>query len=114
MTERPNRKPPAVPPTPLERSLSVLGARHPSIDEIAAVRAVMRGTADPGQQRAAMAYMLVELCAVGAAPFAGENTHAASFKSGALAVGLIMGQIADAVLMRFPAIVEGDAFPPSS
>lgn len=112
MTEAPKRKPPAKPPTPLEKSLGVLGARYPTIDEVAAVRAVMRGTADGGQQRLAMTYMMVELCGVGSAPFAGENTHGASFKAGALATGLVMAQIADAVLMRFPS--SDESFPPHS
>jgi hypothetical protein len=79
-----------------------MGARVPTVDEVAAIRALMRGNASPGQQRLAMTYMMVELCGVGSIPFAGENTHGASFRAGSMAAGVAMAQIADAVLMRFP------------
>lgn len=102
MAEPRTRKAPEQPASPLTRSLVVMGSRHPTIDEITAIRALMRGFADAGQQRKAMAYMLVELCHVGSVPFAGENTHGASFRAGSMGVGVTLAQIADAVLMTFP------------
>lgn len=92
--------------TPIEQTLSALGARPPSADEVAAMRALTRGTADSGQQRRAMNYILVELCGVGRVTFAGEATHAAAFRSGSQGVGVAVAQIADAVVMTFPKAVE--------
>lgn len=88
--------------TALQRSLAVIGAREPGVDDVAAIRAIMRGQASPGQQRRAVTYLMIELCGVGAVPFAGEHTHGAAFKAGAMAVGIAMAQIADVVLMSFP------------
>jgi len=102
MAERPTRRPPPPPETALFRTLKVMGARLPSVDEVAAIRALMRGHAEAGQQRRAVLYLMSELCGVGSIPFAGENTHGASFRAGSMAVGVAMAQIADAVLMRFP------------
>lgn len=110
--ERPTRRAPAPPESALMRTLKVMGARMPTVDEVSAIRALMRGNASAGQQRRAMTYMMVELCGVGSIPFAGENTHGASFRAGSMATGVAMAQIADAVLMRFPdehsAPVHGD------
>lgn len=102
MSERPARKPPAQPASPLDATLATLGARRPSVDEVAAIRALMRGHADPIQQQRAMTYFMVEICHVGAAPFSGENTHGSAFRAGSLAAGIALAQIADAVLMSFP------------
>jgi len=90
------------PRNPWDQTIAILGARAPSNDEVTALRALTRGTATPAQQRRAMTYVLVELCGVGRATFAGEKTHSAAFRSGAQGVGLAVVQIADAVLFRFP------------
>lgn len=100
MVERQSK--PKPPPTPLHHTLGTMGARMPSADEVIAIRAMMRGHAEPGQQRKAMTYMLVELCGVGRVPFAGEHTEGTAFRCGSMAVGIAMSQIADAVLLRFP------------
>jgi hypothetical protein len=67
----------------------------------------MRGTASEGQQRAAVAYIMAELCGVGSVPFTGESSHATAFRAGSLAVGIAMGAIADVVIMSFPKMEEG-------
>lgn len=101
MAEQPIRKPrPQV--SRLDVQLKLMGARAPSVDERAALRAWMRGTASPGQQRAAAAYVLTELCGVGSVAFVGGHADATAFRAGSQAVGLAIGAIADAVVMRFP------------
>ena len=100
MVERQTRAKPAV--TPLQRTLSTMAARMPDVDEVAAIRALMRGQAEPGQQRRAVTYMLSQLCGVGSIPFTGEHTEGTAFRCGSMAVGIAMAQIADAVLLRFP------------
>ena len=87
----------------LAGTLAFLGARMPDIDDVAAIRALTRGTASPGQQRRAMSFILSELCQLGTVTFAGENAHGASFRAGAQGVGHAIAQIGGAVLMRFPA-----------
>jgi hypothetical protein len=79
-----------------------MGARAPTIDDIAAIRAITRGNADRGQQKRAMAYILQQLCGVGRVSFAGEGTNTTAFRLGAQAVGVAIAQIGDAVVMRFP------------
>lgn len=90
------------PPSAVERSLKALGARMPSTDEAAAIRALARGNADSVQQMRAITYMLSELCGVGRITFSGEATHTSAFRNGATAVALAFAQIGGAVLMRFP------------
>lgn len=107
----------------LDGTLKFLGANAPARDDIAAIRALTRGNATPGQQRRAMTYILGELCQLGSVTFAGENTHGASFRAGAQGVGHAIAQIGGAVLMRFPADAEepesgaaedvGEPVPPS-
>lgn len=101
-TTLPRTREPKPPVSELQRSLTVLGAALPKVDQIAAVRAVARGTATPGQQRMAMTYLLGELCGIGKVTFAGEHTHGGAFRSGAQGVGIAFSQIADAVLFSFP------------
>ena len=89
-------------PNSLDTTLSLLGASAPSVDEIAAIRALTRGHADPMQQRRAITYIMGQLCNVGGVTFTGEQSHTASFRSGSQAVAVAIAQIADAVLLRFP------------
>lgn len=88
--------------TRLDAQLKLMGARAPTNDERVAIRAWMRGVASPGQQRAAAAYVLSELCGVGSVVFVGGHSDATAFRAGSQAVGLAIGAIADAVVMRFP------------
>jgi hypothetical protein len=104
---KPRRRAPAKPMDRLTAQLRAMGARMPSTDETAALRALMRGTASEGQQRAAVAYIMAELCGVGSVPFTGESSHATAFRAGSLAVGIAMGAIADVVIMSFPKMEEG-------
>jgi hypothetical protein len=99
---RARRKPPGERLDPLAKQLLVMGARRPTADEFAAVRALMRGRASAGQQRTAVSYLMAELCGVGEVPFTGESSHATAFRAGSLAVGIAMAAIADVVIMRFP------------
>lgn len=96
-------------PSPLQTTLTILGARAPSRDEIAALRALMRGTAERGQQRRAITYLMEQLCGVGRVTFAGEASHSSAFRAGAQGVGVALAQIADATLLRFPA--ENESVP---
>jgi hypothetical protein len=89
--------------TPLGRTLATMGCEPPTKDEIAAIRAMLRGTASEGQSRRGLAYVMRELCGVGRVPFAGEATHGTAFRNGSLAVGIALAQIGDAVVMRFEA-----------
>jgi len=86
----------------LEAQLELMDARAPTREEVAAIRAMCRGTALPGQQRAATAYLLAELCGVGRVVFTKEQSYGTAFRAGSQAVGLAIAAIADAVLMRFP------------
>jgi len=90
--------------TPLHRTLMTLDARPPGPDEVAAIKAITRGSATPGQQRVAMAY-IIELCGAGRVAFGGEK---GIFVNGARAVSVAIGQIAGAVYLRFPAVEEPD------
>ena len=83
-----------------------MGARPPTIDELAAIRALVRGHADPGQQRRAVLYIMQELCGAGRISFCGEASHTAAFRSGSQAVGVAIAQIGEAVFMRFPDLGE--------
>lgn len=99
---KPRRKPPAKPADRLTLQLRAMGATAPSADEMAALRALMRGNAGEGQQRLAVAYVMRELCGVGSVPFTGESSHGTAFRAGSLAVGIAMAAIADVVIMSFP------------
>lgn len=90
------------PDNSIDVTLKFLGAKAPTIDDVAAIRALTRGHADPAQQRRAVTYIMGQLCNIGGVTFTGENSHTAAFRSGAQAVGVAVGMIADAVLMRFP------------
>ena len=85
--------------TPLEKTLLALDARAPSDDEISAVTALTRGTATPGQQRVAVAYIVAELCGAGRVAYGGEK---GIFVNGARAVSVAIGQITNATYLRFP------------
>lgn len=102
MAERPHRAAPRAKATRQDQLLLDLNARAPTIDEGAALRALMRGRATEGQQRLAMTYVLSELCGVGSVPFAKEHSYGTAFRSGSLGVGIAIGAIAGAVVMRFP------------
>lgn len=102
MAERPRRAPPRDKPTRHDQLLLDLNARAPTTDEAAALRALVRGRATEGQQKLAMAYVLAELCGVGSVPFAKEHSYGTAFRSGSLGVGIAIGAIAGAVVMRFP------------
>lgn len=90
------------PDNSIDGTLKFLGAKAPTIDDVAAIRALTRGHADPGQQRRAVTYIMGQLCNIGGVTFTGENTHTGAFRAGAQAVGVSIAMIADAVLMRFP------------
>lgn len=90
------------PDNSIDATLKFLGSKAPTIDDVAAIRALTRGHADPAQQRRAVTYIMGQLCNIGGVTFTGENSHTASFRSGAQAVGVAIGMMADAVLMRFP------------
>ena len=90
------------PDNSIDATLKFLGAKPPTIDDVAALRALTRGTADAGQQRRAVTYILGQLCNVGGVTFTGENTHTGAFRTGAQAVGATIAMIADAVMLRFP------------
>lgn len=105
---KPRRRAPADKLDALGQQLRVMGARRPTPDEFAAIRALMRGHASDGQQKLAMRYVMAELCGVGRVPFAGEATQGTAFRAGSLAVGIAMAQIADVVIMHFPAQAEAE------
>ncbi len=90
------------PDNSIDATLKFLGAKTPTVDDIAAIRALTRGTADPGQQRRAVTYIMGQLCNIGGVTFTGENTHTGAFRAGAQAVGATIAMIADAVMLRFP------------
>lgn len=98
---------PAAPISPLQHTLASMAARMPDVDEVAAIKALLRGHADPGQQLRAMAYVLTELCGVGTIPFTGEHTQGTAFRCGSLGVGIALTQIGDGVVLRFPTHSEG-------
>lgn len=86
----------------IDMTLKMLGAPPPTIDDIAAIRALARGHASPIQQQRAVLYLMGGLCNIGTVTFTGEQSHSAAFRTGAQAVGIAFAQIGDAVLMRFP------------
>lgn len=90
------------PDNSIDATLKFLGAKPPTIDDVAAIRAFTRGHADPGQQRRACSYILGQLCNLGGVTFTGESTHTSAFRTGAQAVGATIAMIGDAVFMRFP------------
>lgn len=90
------------PDNSVDGTLKFLGAKAPTVDDVAAIRALTRGHADPGQQRRAITYILGQLCNIGGVTFTGENTHTGAFRAGAQAVGVSISMIADAVMLRFP------------
>lgn len=87
------------PITPIQKTLIALDAPAPGPDEVAAIRAIVRGHASPGQQRVAMAYIVGGLCGAGRVAYGGEK---GIFLNGARAISVAIGQIADAVYLRFP------------
>lgn len=91
-----------LPPSSLDQTLKAMGARAPDVDELAAIRALMRGNASKGQQLKAMAYIMSEVCGAGRVAFCGENSHTAAFRSGSQAVASTVAQLADAVFLTFP------------
>jgi hypothetical protein len=91
-----------LPPSGLDATLKAMGARPPTIDELAAIRALTRAHADAGQQRRAVTYLMQQLCGVGRVTFCGENANTASFRLGSQAVGVALAQIGDAVYLSFP------------
>lgn len=79
-----------------------MNAGSPTVDDVAAIRALVRGAASPGQQRRGMAYIMGQLCGVARVSFAGEGGHTTAFRLGAQAVGVAIAQIGDAVVLSFP------------
>lgn len=58
------------------------------LPDIAAVKAINRGDADPDQQKRAFDWIIKQLCAVQATTFQPDNPHATAFAEGRRYVGL--------------------------
>lgn len=75
---------------------------EPTPDIVMAYRAMARGTASAGQQRAVMRHLLADLCGVLVADGANISDRAAGFTAGKRWVGLTTASLAGLTVLAFP------------
>lgn len=106
MPPQPERKPHVEKPVdPTHNLLVVLGARAPSTHELQALQHVARGNAGPGEQKAAMAYILGELCGVTRSTF-DLDPRIGGVRQGAHAVGVALTALADGAVVHFGGVIH--------
>lgn len=93
---------------PLANLLVVLGARAPTTHERQALQHMARGNAGPGEQRAAMAYVLDQLCGVTRSTF-DLDPRVGAVRQGAHAVGVALTALADGSVVHFGGVIGKSA-----